>query len=96
MCTRSIPIGGSYTFETSGVVGTCGFGLELDTFLSVANAAGTVVGNNNDFPTPTGRFCSRVFGAALTPGIYYVTVTGATFAGILSHGRYRLEVRAGS
>lgn len=91
----AIPTAGTYTFETSGVVGTCGFGLELDTILSVANAAGTVVGTNNDVTTATGRFCSRV-SATLTPGIYYVTVSGATFSGILSHGRYRLEVRAGA
>jgi subtilisin family serine protease len=90
----TIPTGGTYTFETSGVVGTCGFGLELDTILQVVTAAGTSVGTSNDVTTATGRFCSRV-SATLTPGIYYATVSGATFAGVLSHGRYRLEVRSG-
>ncbi len=29
---------GTYTFETSGLVGSCGLGIELDTFLSVTSA----------------------------------------------------------
>ncbi|HTE44233.1 MAG TPA: S8 family serine peptidase, partial [Gemmatimonadaceae bacterium] len=91
----TIPAAGTYTFQTSGVVGTCGFGLELDTFMSVSSATGTAVGNNDDFKTLTGPFCSRVQ-AALTPGIFYVTISGSTATGFTSHGRYRLEVRAGN
>jgi hypothetical protein len=90
-----IPTAGVYTFETSGLVGTCGFGVELDTFISVAAQAGTAVGSNNDFISATGRFCSRV-APTLTPGIYYVTVTGSSANGLATHGRYRLEVRSGS
>ena len=37
----AIPTAGTYTFETSGVVGACGLGLELDTSISVQSAAGT-------------------------------------------------------
>jgi subtilisin family serine protease len=90
----TIPTAGTYTFETSGVVGSCGLGIELDTFLSVASASGTVIGTNDNFTSTTGRFCSRVQ-ASFTPGTYYATVTGTAASGLSSHGRYRLEVRAG-
>lgn len=91
----TIPTSGTYTFETSGVVGSCGFGIELDTFISVASAAGGVLGtsdNTNALPSP---FCSRVR-ATVVPGIYYVTVSGSGAAGLASHGRYRLEARSGN
>jgi len=91
----TIPTAGTYTFETSGLVGSCGLGIELDTFLSLSSAAGVAVGTNNDFPSPTGRFCSRIQ-TTLTPGIYYITVTGTPSNGLSSHGRYRLEVRSGT
>jgi subtilisin family serine protease len=86
---------GTYTFETSGVVGSCGLGVELDTFIQVASAAGTAVGSNDNFPSPTGRFCSRVQ-ASLTAGVYYVTVGFNAASPLATHGRYRLEVRAGT
>jgi hypothetical protein len=91
----SIPAAGTYVFETSGVLGTCGFGLELDTFLGVTNAAGTVVGTNDNFSSATSRYCSRLQ-TTLQPGTYTVTVTAspnARFIGNAFHGRYRLEVR---
>ena len=91
----AIPTAGTYTFETSGLVGSCGLGIELDTFLQVTTQAGTSVGSNDNFNSSTGRFCSRVQ-AQLTPGIYYATVTGTGASGLASHGRYRLEVRAGN
>jgi hypothetical protein len=86
---------GTYTFETSGVVGSCGMGIELDTFLSVTTATGTAVGSNDNFTSATGHFCSRVQ-ASLTPGIYYVTVSASPTGFLNTHGRYRLEVRAGN
>jgi hypothetical protein len=91
----TIPTAGTYTFETSGLVGSCGLGIELDTFLSLSSAAGTSIGANNDFTSPTGRFCSRIQ-STLTPGIYYITVTGSAANGLASHGRYRVEVRSGT
>ena len=91
----TIPASGTYTIETSGVVGSCGLGVELDTFIQVASAAGATIGTNDNFPSPTGRFCSRVQ-ATLTAGIYYVSVGGSGASGLASHGRYRLEVRAGT
>jgi hypothetical protein len=91
----NISVAGSYTFETSGVVGSCGLGIELDTFLSVSTGT-TVVGTSDNFSGPTGRFCSKVT-ANLTPGIYYVTVTPSQSpTPVNTRGRYRLEVRAGS
>jgi hypothetical protein len=91
----TIPTAGTYTFETSGLVGSCGLGIELDTFLTLSSAAGANISSNNDFVSPTGRFCSRIQ-ASLAPGIFYITVTGTGSSGLASHGRYRLEVRAGS
>ncbi|HWH52551.1 MAG TPA: S8 family serine peptidase, partial [Gemmatimonadaceae bacterium] len=91
----AIPAAGQYTFETSGLLGSCGLGIELDTFLQVASASGTSVGTSDNFSSATSRFCSRVQ-ATLTPGVYYVTVTGTSAAGLSGVGRYRLEVRAGS
>ena len=86
---------GVHTFETSGLVGSCGLGIELDTFLSLSNSAGTSIATNVNFSSATGRFCSRIQ-QTLQPGIYYVTVTGTSAAQLANHGRYRLEVRAGS
>ena len=91
----TIPTAGTYTFETSGLVGSCGLGIELDTFLQVASASGTSVGTSDNFLSATAHFCSRVQ-ASLTPGIYYVTVTGTGVSGLSSSGRYRLEVRSGT
>jgi len=90
-----IPAAGIYTFETSGLVGSCGFGLELDTVLQLATAAGTTVATSNNANLVTGPFCSRIQ-TTLQPGIYYVTVTGTGSSLLADHGRYRLEVRAGS
>jgi hypothetical protein len=86
---------GVYTFETSGVVGSCGLGIELDTFLTLSNSTGVAIGTNDNFSSPTGRFCSRIQ-QTLQPGTYYITVTGTAAAQLANHGRYRLEVRAGS
>jgi hypothetical protein len=94
----TVPAAGQYTFETSGVVGTCGLGIELDTRISVASAAGVSAGSNDDFTSTTGLFCSRV-SATLTAGVYYVTVVASSSTvpkQTANHGRYRLAVRAGS
>ena len=86
---------GTYTFETSGVVGSCGLGVELDTFIQVTTSVGTAVGSNDNFQSPTGRFCSRVQ-ASLVAGVYYVTVGYNPASPLATNGRYRLEVRAGT
>jgi len=94
-----IPAAGTYTLETSGLVGSCGLGLELDTFLALTTATGTpVASNDNTRGSTTGPFCSRI-STTLQPGIYYVTVTpssNASSSGLATHGRYRLELRSGT
>jgi hypothetical protein len=93
----TIPTAGTYTFETSGLVGSCGLGIELDTFLTVSSAAGAAVGSSDNINALPSPFCSRVR-AQLTPGIYYATVGGsaASFPFTTPHGRYRLQVRSGN
>ena len=93
--TITIPSAGVYTFETSGVVGSCGMGVELDTFLTLYNASGIATLSNDNFNSSTGRFCSRI-SQTLQPGIYYVTVGASVNSRFATHGRYRLEVRAGA
>ncbi|HXT15757.1 MAG TPA: S8 family serine peptidase [Gemmatimonadaceae bacterium] len=94
MYAVQIPTLGTYTFETSGLVGACGLGIELDTFLSLSSSAGTVVATNDNFTSPTAQRCSRIQ-TTLGPGIYYVSVTAASGTRFATHGRYRLEVRSG-
>jgi subtilisin family serine protease len=94
----TIPVPGTYTFETSGLVGSCGLGIELDTFMQVTTSAGTNVGTSDNpgrTVSPTGPFCSRVQ-ASLQSGIYYITISGSFSSGLADHGRYRLEVRSGT
>jgi hypothetical protein len=92
MYAVTIPVAGTYVFETSGVLGTCGWGIELDTFISVTTAAGNLVGLSDNFASATSDNCSQIR-QTLQPGIYYVTVVGTGVSGLSSHGRYRLEVR---
>ncbi|MEO7083970.1 MAG: S8 family serine peptidase [Gemmatimonadaceae bacterium] len=95
MYSVTIATAGTYTFETSGLVGSCGEGIELDTVLQITSSAGAVIGTNDNFTSSTSRFCSRVR-AMLTPGVYYATVTGTGASSQASHGRYRLEIRSGN
>jgi hypothetical protein len=90
----TVTTAGVHTFETSGVVGSCGFGIELDTFITLANATGAVVATNDNAATATARLCSRV-STTLQPGTYYLTVQGTGASGFANRGRYRLELRAG-
>ena len=84
-----IPQGGQYTFQTSGWIGACGFALEEDTVLGLYDVNGTLITSNDDIDAPNLNFCSRIT-ATLSPGTYYVAVTG--FVG----RRYRLQARSGS
>ncbi len=86
-----IPKAGSYVFETSPVNGVCGFGLELDTALSLLDATSVVLGTNDDISASTGNFCSRIT-QTLQPGTVYVQVTNSP--GTVRRWRYRLSVRA--
>jgi len=89
-----IPAAGQYTFETSGLVGTCGAGIELDTVLQLQDTQGTTLARNDNFTSATSRACSRLT-QTLSAGTYFVTVTGTDVSGLAFTGRYRLEVRAG-
>jgi hypothetical protein len=84
-----IPQAGTYTFETSGWIGACGFALEENTNLGLYDATGTLITSNDDIDAAYYNFCSRVT-AVLNPGTYYVGVAGY-------YGRrYRLQARSGS
>jgi len=87
--TVQVPRAGTYYFETSGVLGSCGYALELDTVLSLLDANGATLQRNDDATFPGSRFCSQVT-ATLAAGTYYARVSGA-FRG--AYGQYRLWVR---
>jgi subtilisin family serine protease len=88
MYVVTIPAAGTYFFETTGVIGSCGFGLELDTVLSLLDSNGAVITTNDDTVFPSSQFCSSIT-RTLTPGTYYLSVTGS----LSSQGQYRLWVR---
>ncbi|HKE91593.1 MAG TPA: S8 family serine peptidase [Gemmatimonadales bacterium] len=79
---------GAYTFETAAQNGACGFALEANTELALENSNGVVIASNDDIDAGMLNYCSRIT-ATLTPGVYYVAVTGWTA------GRYRLTARVG-
>ncbi|MDQ2765879.1 MAG: S8 family serine peptidase [Gemmatimonadota bacterium] len=99
----TIPTSGVYTFETSGAIGSCGFALELNTFITVKNAAGDLVGSNDNTSSATGKMtfpgsrCSYV-SATLNPGTYTVVVQGGgdpLLGPLFNPGTFRLHVRSG-
>jgi hypothetical protein len=68
---------GSYTFETGGATGYCGFGLDLNTRIDLMDAAGTVLVSNDDLDFANERFCSKIV-SPLAPGTYYLRVRGSS------------------
>ena len=89
-----IPTPGVYTFETSGVTGACGEGIELDTDLQLWDATGAFVGENDNNGRADGPYCSTITGS-LNAGSYSIEVRPST-SGLADHGRYRLQVRPGN
>jgi subtilisin family serine protease len=83
-----VPAAGSYTFETSGWVAACGFGLEEATAIGLFDAAGTFITQAGYIDYPNYNYCSRLT-SSLSAGTYYVGV-----AGLLGR-RYRLQARNG-
>lgn len=84
-----IPQSGTYTFETSGWNGACGFALEENTVMALYDAAGAPLASNDDIDAAHYNYCSRIT-ATLAPGTYYVGISGY-------YGRrYRLQARAGT
>ncbi|HEY9227770.1 MAG TPA: S8 family serine peptidase, partial [Gemmatimonadaceae bacterium] len=96
-----VPAAGTYTVETSGVLGSCGNALELDTRLRLLEATGVEVANNDDMSFPTasypGSYCSRI-STTLQPGRYTVEVlaTSLVKSGVNTQGQYRLHIRSGA
>jgi len=60
---------GVYTFETGGVYGLCGFGLEADTMLDLFDESGTLLASNINIDESAERYCSRIT-IPLAPGDY--------------------------
>lgn len=85
----TIPAAGTYTFETSGWDGACGFAYEEDTILELLASDGTsVIAVNDDIDYNGFDYCSRIT-QSLAPGTYYLRVTG--YYGFY----YRLQAREG-
>ncbi len=85
-----VPEAGRYTFETHGLFGFCGWGLEVDTIMDVYNAGGQLLITQDDFDAARDRYCSRVT-LELGPGVYFVHVRGFGSA----TGQYGVSVREG-
>jgi serine protease len=85
-----IPAAGTYTFETSGWVGACGFALEEATAIGLFDVTGTLVTSTSYIDRAHFNFCSRLT-QTLTAPFYYVAV-----AGLFRGARYRLQARRGS
>jgi hypothetical protein len=96
-----VPVAGTYTVETSGVLGACGLALELNTTISLADNNGHAVASNDNSSflgtsgmTFPGNYCSKI-STTLQPGAYTIAVkwSGTPAA---NPGSYRLQVRSGS
>ena len=84
-----IPQAGTYTFETSGWFGACGFALEENTVMALYDSTGAMLVSNDDIDAPRYNYCSRIT-TALNAGTYFIGITGY-------YGRrYRLQARAGT
>ena len=83
-----VPRTGTYYFETGGVLGSCGFGLELDTVLQLYSSTFASLASNDDTTLPGSLYCSAIT-TTLTAGTYYLRVSGSGGA----IGQYRIWVR---
>jgi subtilisin family serine protease len=83
-----IPRTATYTIETSGLVGACRFGIELDTFLELYDNTQALIATNDDISASTNQFCSSI-SRQLTAGTYFVRVRGSGGAS----GQFRLAIR---
>ena len=81
---------GTYTFETSGWVGSCGWALEEATAIYLFDAAGNFITFTVFIDPGHFNYCSRLT-HSLNPGTYYVGVAGA-----LNGLQYQLQARTGS
>jgi len=72
-----VPAPGTFTFETGGATGFCGFGLEVNTRLELLDAQGAVLVTNDDVNSANERYCSKIV-TALVPGTYFLRVRGSS------------------
>jgi hypothetical protein len=91
-----IATSGTYTFETGGLLGSCGLALEEDTILELLSSAGTQLALNDDIDGPAFNYCSRIT-TNLTPGTYYLRVAPFTGQGApgFPNRRYTVSARSG-
>lgn len=88
-----VPAAGSYSFETTGWYGSCGFAGEVDTFLEVLDPSGGVIASNDDADAASDDRCSVVT-TTLNPGVYYLRVSEAPpkpATGDPAGGRYAIR-----
>jgi len=85
-----IPVTGTYTFETSGWVASCGFALEEATAIGLFDAAHNLLTVAGYIDPRHFNFCSRLT-RSLNAGTYYVGV-----AGLFNNSQYQLQARPGS
>lgn len=81
-----IPTAGTYTIETHGIYGMCGWGLEVDTVLDLLSESGQILATHDDIDASLDLYCSRIT-APLDPGTYIVRVRG------FGTGQYAVSVR---
>jgi hypothetical protein len=79
---------GTFTFETGGWIGGCGYAYEEDTVLRLYDANGVELAANDDINVGAYNFCSRIT-RTVSAGTYLVAVSGLR----PSVGRYVLQVR---
>jgi subtilisin family serine protease len=84
-----IPALGTYTFETSGWVASCGFALEEATAIGLFDAAHNLLTVADYIDPRHFNFCSRLT-RSLGAGTYYVGV-----AGLFARSQYQLQARSG-
>lgn len=84
-----LPASQTFYFEVSGVLGSCAYGIELRPRLDLLDANFIQLGTSIAAGLPGGTLCAAV-SSALTPGLYYLRVSGASTS---SRGQYRVWVR---
>lgn len=89
-----IPATGTYTFWTEGLVGSCGFGPDEDTILTLYSQAGQVMMRNDDTDASRLNYCSTIT-RQLARGKYYLSVVGYATSTPAPNRRYALYARAG-